>query len=300
MKWLVTISRSFKRLEGVLAQVTQEQETAITVNRGLFLLRYATGAANGSSPFAVVRPASASAPFIEVISPPGVVAGFLSAPGDFAIVRAEQSGSLIVKIVAQNPGDPLEASLRMEPLAGGEKTSAAEASIAPAIQAPPTILAHVSRRGDIEVAMGAWIAGPDAPAPIEGLEVRGALPDGVSVELQPLLATNPPRWLDWAGPGSFVGTRRRALPLAGLRMRLSGASAGNFEIVASGLFLGSPVVNRRGREVEIVGAAGLDPLVGLQLRLVAASFGDPAANERTLADPPSESKLKVFRAMASA
>jgi hypothetical protein len=283
-----------------LAQVTQEQETAITVSRGLFLLRYASGATNGRSPFAVVRPASASAPFIEVISPPGVVAGFLSGPGDFAIVRAEQSGNLLVKIVAQNPGDPLEASLRMETLSGGEKPAVAAAAITPMSKAAPTILAHVSRRGDVEVAMGAWIAGPDAPSPIEGLEVRGALPEGVAIELQPLLATNPPRWMDWSGPGSFVGTRRRALPLSGLRLRLSGASAASFEIAASGLFLGSPVLNRRGREVEFVSSAGLDPLVGLQVELVAASVEGPAANDRTLAESPPESKLKVFRAMASA
>ena len=284
----------------MLAQVTQEQETAITVNRGLFLLRYATGAASGRSPFAVVRPASASAAYIEVISPPGVVAGFLSGPGDFAIVRAEQSGNLLVKIVAQNPGDPLEASLRIEPVSGGQKVAAAGAVIAPATQGPPTVLAHVSRRGDVETAMGTWIAGPHAPAPIEGLEVRGALPDGLAIELQPLLATNPPRWLDWSGPGNFVGTRRRALPLAGLRMRLSGAAAGNFEIAASGLFLGSPVLNRRGREVEFVSAAGVDPLVGLQIELVAASIGEPATNDVTLAERPPESKLKVFRAMANA
>ncbi|MCW2286612.1 hypothetical protein M2323_004425 [Rhodoblastus acidophilus] len=295
-----------------MAQATQEQETAITVHRGLFLLRYATGAANGRSPFAVVRPAPASAPFIEVISPPGVVAGFLSAPGDFAIVRAEQSGNLIVKIVAQVPGDPLEASLRMEPLSSVEKTAPAAAAVAPtqqgapaipaqpAIFAQPTILAHVSRLGDVEVAMGAWIAGPDAPAPIEGLEVRGALPGGVAIELQPLLATNPPRWMDWSGPGGFVGTRRRALPLAGLRLRLTGASAENFEIAASGLFLGSPVQNRRGRELEFVSPAGVDPLVGLQVELVSASVVGVGANERTLAESSPESKLKVFRAMASA
>jgi len=284
-----------------LAQVTQEQETAITVNRGLFVLRYATGAASGRSPFAVVRPASASAPFIEVISPPGVVAGFLSGPGDFAIVRAEQGGNLVVKIVAQSPGDPLEASLRIEPLAGGEQNVAAAAAVAPAAQTPAaTILAHVSRRGDVEVAMGAWIAGPDAPAPIEGLELRGAFAEGVVVETQPLLATNPPRWLDWSGPGNFVGTRRRALPLAGLRLRLSGAAKENFEIVASALFLGSPVLSRRGREVELVSSAGVDPLVGLQIELVATAVSGAAANSATSAERPPESKLKVFRAMANA
>jgi hypothetical protein len=283
-----------------LTQGPQEQETTITVNRGLFLLRYATGAANGPSPFAVVRPTTASAAFIEVISAPGVVAGFLSAPGDFAVVRAEQSGDLNVKILAKTPGDPLEASLRIEPLvAGADGPAATETRLAPAAtQGAPIFLAHVSRRGDVETAMGAWIAGPDAPAPIEGLEVRGALPNGLRLDIQPLLATNPPRWLDWCGPGQFVGTRRRALPLAGLRLRLSGAE--NFEIAASALFLGSPVLTRRGREVELVSSAGLDPLVGLQIGLVSAAIAEAESNGLTPAARPPESKLKVFRAMANA
>jgi len=283
-----------------LTQATQEQETAITVNRGLFLLRYATGPTSGRSPFAIVRPASASAPFIEVISPPGVVAGFLSGPGDFAIVRAEQSGQLQVKIVAQEPGVPLEASLRMEPLVGGEKMAVAGAANAPVLdRGALTILAHVARRGDVEVALGAWIAGPDAPAPIEGLELRGALPEGLVVEFQPLLATKPPRWMDWCGPGNFVGTRRRALPLCGLRMRLSGAASDHFEIAASALFLGSPATTRRGREIEFVSTAEVDPLVGLQIELVSASSGGPAANSAAVAERAPESKLKVFRAMAN-
>jgi len=286
--------------EVVLTQATQEQETAITVNRGLILLRYATGSAHGPSPFAIVKPMPTSAPFLEVISTPGVVSGFLSAPGDFAIVRAEQPGQLLVKIVARAAGDPLEASFRIEPLSG-DQAAPAETQAAPASeQGAPCLLAHVARRGDLQTAFGAWIGGPDAPAPIEGLEVRGALPNGVSLDIQPLLATNPPRWMDWAGPGTFVGTRSRALPLAGLRLRLSGTAAENFEIVASALFLGSPVVSRRGREIEIVSAAGADPLVGLRVELSPAAVGDVSVANWAPAARPPESKLKVFRAMANA
>lgn len=283
-----------------MTQAPQEQETTITVNRGLILLRYSTGSAHGPSPFAIVKPTPASAPFVEVISTPGVVSGFLSAPGDFAIVRAEQPGQLLVRIVAKAAGDPMEASFRIEPL-GGDHVAPAETQTAPVSeQGAPSLLAHVARRGDLQTALGAWIAGPDAPSPIEGLEVRGGWPNGVSLDLQPLLATNPPRWMDWAGPGTFVGTRSRALPLAGLRLRLSGAAAENFEIVASALFLGSPVVSRRGREIEIVSAAGADPLVGLRVELSPVTAGDAAIASWAQAGRPPESKLKVFRAMANA
>ncbi|MBB4198326.1 hypothetical protein CCR94_22770 [Rhodoblastus sphagnicola] len=282
-----------------MAQAPQEQETTITVNRGLILLRYATGATSGPSPFAFVKPTAASAAFIEVISAPGVVTGYLSEPGDFVIVRAEQIGQLLVKIVAKTLGDPLEASFRIEPLGGDQPAPQVAQTMPPAARGAPILLAHVSRRGDVQTTLGAWIAGPEAPAPIEGLEVRGALPDGLSLELQPLLATNPPRWLDWAGPGHFVGTRCRALPLAGLRLRLSGAAAENAEIVVNALFLGSPVMNRRGREVEIVSAAGVDPLVGLRVELVATTVGDATIAGWAPVARPQESKLKVFRATAN-
>ena len=283
----------------MLAHATQEQETLVTVNRGLFVLRYANGAANGPSPYAIVRPNSASAPFIEVISAPGVIAGFLSAPGDCAIVRAEQTGGLVIKIVTQSKGDPLDASFRLEPLVGGAPALPME--VAQAAPGPLSILAHVSRRGDVEVAAGAWIAGPDAPATIEGLEVRGALPAGLSLEIQPLLATRPPRWLDWAPAGKFIGTRQRALPLAGLRMRLSGPASDAHEISANALFLGSPVVSRRGRDIEIVSAAGVDPLVGLRFELVSATPGGGAAKTglaEEVLPPPPQPKLRVFRASA--
>jgi len=294
-----------------LAQATQEQETTIAVDRGLFVLRYASGAGAHRSPIAMVRPEPASAPYVEVMSAPGVVAGFLSAPGDCAVVRAEQSGTLILKIIAQHAGDPLDATFKLDPLGGAERRDAGEIAAAPIAVAAPvaalgalTILAHVSRRGDVGAAAGTWIAGPDAPAPIEGLALSGALPKGLALGIQPLLATNPPRWLDWAGLGDFVGTRQRALPLAGLRFRLSGPEAENFEIAASALFLGSPVTSRRGREIDLVSSAGVDPLVGLRIELVAASVeattkpfptANPFPTER-----PLEPKLKVFRATASA
>jgi hypothetical protein len=287
----------------VLAQATQEQETTVTVSRGLFLLRYASGAANGPSPYAVVRPNPASAPFIEVISAPGIVAGFLSAPGDCAVVRAEQAGGLVIKIVTQGKGDPLDASFKLEPLTGVEP-ALLKAAAAPAPQAAPSplsILAHVSRRGDVEAPVGAWIAGPEAPAAIEGLEIRGTLPAGLSLDVQPLLATRPPRWLDWSAAGKFIGTRQRALPLAGLRMRLSGPAAETYEIAASALFLGSPVVNRRGRDIEIVSAAGVDPLVGLRFELISGAPERAAAKTEAAggAFAPPQPKLRVFRASAS-
>ena len=105
------------------------------------------------------------------------------------------------------------------------------------------------------------------------LKFAAPCPAGLSLEIQPLLATRPPRWLDSRAAGKFIGTRQRALPLAGLRMRLSGPASDAHEISANALFLGSPVVSRHGRDIEIVSAAGVDPLVGLRFELVSATPG---------------------------
>ena len=157
----------------------------------------------------------------------------------------------------------------MEPVWGPAAQSGVSASrqigVGDAGDGPFKIVAHVARRGDVAADPGAWIAGPDAPAAIEAVGIRGPLPSGVGIEFQPLLGTNPPRWLDWAPSGAFVGTRGRALPLAGLRMRLTGSQGAEGRLMVDALFLGAPIMSREGREVEIIGPAGNEPLVGLRL-----------------------------------
>ena len=172
-----------------------ESATTTSVGRGLYLLRYVSGAVSGRSPVAIVRPAPGSEPFIEVISAPGVVSGFLARPGDCLVVRAEQPGSLSVKLIRQSSGKSIDASLRLEPIAAVEASFAP----APARAAEPApsrreaeggiqlrLCGHVARRGDVEVSAAQWVAGPGAPAAIEGIEIRGAFPAGVESELRRL------------------------------------------------------------------------------------------------------------------
>lgn len=295
-----------------------EREATINVDRGLYILRYASGAASGASPVAVVRPAPGSEPFVEVISAPGVVNGFLSYPGECVIVRAEQSGRLSVKIMRQSAGASMDANFRLEPVLGagklGTENFGAEKASSPVLagqQVEPAfagswsgaasrfkLLAHVSRRGDVEADAGDWIAGPNAPAAIEGLEIRGLSASGLGVEIQPLIATNPLRWLDWVPAGVFAGSRGRALSLAGVRIRLVGENASRHSIFAEALFLGSAIVSRRGREVELVGSAGGDPLVGLRLEIApegTSAIGNTAA-ANVAVQQRAEPRVRVFRA----
>ncbi|MDI9850030.1 hypothetical protein QM467_18490 [Rhodoblastus sp. 17X3] len=293
-----------------------ESATTTSVGRGLYLLRYVSGAVSGRSPVAIVRPAPGSEPFIEVISAPGVVSGFLARPGDCLVVRAEQPGSLSVKLIRQNSGESIDATLRLEPIA-------VDASVAPtparAVEPAPLrreaesgiqlrLCGHVARRGDVEVSAAQWVAGPGAPAAIEGIEIRGAFPAGVRIETQALVATNPPRWLDWASAGAFAGTRGRAMPLAGLRLRLAGEAASRYVLRADALFLGSAIVTRRGREVELVGSGAADPLVGFRLDIEPASpvVADSApplsagAANSAVTEKQAASRVRVFRSSSHA
>jgi hypothetical protein len=115
--------------------------------------------------------------------------------------------------------------------------------------------------------------------------------------VQVLTASSPGSWSRWAKPGAFVGTRGRNLPLIGLRLRLTGAAARRHTINADALFLGSAIASQGGQEVEFIGAAGRDPLVGLRFdirperRLSVWQAAQPAA-----IGP--ERRVRVFKAAA--
>jgi hypothetical protein len=257
---------------------------------------------------AIARPARGSEPFVEIISAPGVVAGFLARPGDCAVVRAEQGCQVSIRLTSGDDAAVPEVSFTLEPLSG---LSGAQVERVDAVTAPtqPTDAAaskfrlrgHLSRRGDVEAEAGVWVGGPSAPAAIEGLEIVGPLPNGVSVEFQPLVATRPQRWLDWAPQGVFAGTRGRALSLSGLRIRLTGFAAERFTLAADALFLGSPVISKRGREIELVSSAGADPLVGLRLDILSepAALEAADATSHFASGTRAESRVRVFRAAVS-
>lgn len=290
--------------------VSREREVTVEVDRGLFILCYAFGAPSGPSPIALLRPVDGFESVVEILSAPGLVDGFLAAPGDCAVIRAEQSVQLALKIKGQGVDGSLDASFRITPVSGADVAANPPVPLQigedGAEESSFELVAHVARRGDVAVAAGVWVAGPDAPAAIEAVGIRGPLPSGVGIEIQPFVGTNPPRWLDWAPSGAFVGTRGRALPLVGLRMRLTGEQAARFLLSVDALFLGSPVVCRQGREIEIIGPAAGDPLVGLRLSLISEAveldFGaqDQASPELHPVERHKESRIRVFRAAADA
>jgi hypothetical protein len=89
-------------------------------------------------------------------------------------------------------------------------------------------------------------------------------------------------------------------------LRLLGPGAERFVIHADALFLGAAVVSRRGREIELLGSGGADPLVGLRVDVApmasAIDRNDPristGASGGVKLGARSEPRVRVFRARA--
>jgi hypothetical protein len=160
------------------------------------------------------------------------------------------------------------------------------------------LVAHVAMRGDVEGREDRWVAGPGAPAPIEGMVVRSENPAVLGVETQVLVA-GAKQWTDWTPVGGFAGTRGRGLPLVAVRLRVSGSEASRMELAAEALFLGSTSVAKTGRQIEFASVTGSDPLVGLKLgvRTISAS-PDAIPTDGPWRDRGS--RVRVFRSSVGA
>jgi hypothetical protein len=218
----------------------------------------------------------------------------------------------MVGIRRESPAGSLDASFRLEPLSVADEgeevleraslVRSGAVSAKPALRtpsAPLSLLAHISMRGDVVVNEDEWAGGPEAPSPIEGLELRGDPGDGLSLEMQVLVSSRPPRWSNWVAAGEYAGTRGRYLQLIGVRLRLGGPKADRSEITADALFLGSLISSKRGRELEFLSKSGVDPLVGLRLA-VAAAQANISARPAFGSGREREGRVRVFRASMNA
>ncbi len=261
-----------------------DRDSSLFVAPGLYVLRYEFGGDKGGPPTALVLPVRESEGDIKIISAPGCVPGRLEHPGSALFIRATDHGALRIGVRRQGANGSLDAAFKLESIgsqsvgsnqANGSRPVHAEDEVAAStvsvadVRVPSSalFLAHISRRGDIWVTPGQWAAGPDAPGRIEGLELRALESSGVHFELQVLGSGRDAGWSDWNGAGTYAGSRGQNRALAGLRLRLTGDQAHRFILDAEALFLGSAILKKRGREVELVSPLGRDPLVGFRFEV---------------------------------
>lgn len=265
-----------------------ERVTSVPVDGGLYVLRYVGPRATPASPHIFVRPSPGCEGAVKVLEAPGESKGAISAPGGCVVVRAERSASLQVTIRPLDKDGSNEAELRLESLTGETRQCApAPAPSVPradALASPPVtleVIGHVSRRGDVRVANDHWVAGPESPAPIEGLDVK-LLGTGSNLALEYQVQLGGPggAWTNWTA-GGFAGTRGQARPILAARFRLSGGHAASYAIEVEGLFLGASIQRQKGQAVELRSASGVDPLVGLKVAVVPARATAPVPTEHT-------------------
>jgi hypothetical protein len=208
--------------------------------------------------------------------------GWLNADGDAALVRVRRHAAQVLVTVYQLPQMPDAAPrLKVQQLIGGDLSSPAPANTealqpvpaavpvpaapVPAYTGPVDVMAHIQTRGDVPGPFGEWIGETGSQNWIEGFAINA--PEGIDpadLSYQAVLGRG---WLSpWVEAGQYCGSRGMALPLLGLRVRLTGDAAEQYEISCSASFVGGAAAGPVGND-ETCEAETLAPLEAIQVTL---------------------------------
>jgi hypothetical protein len=190
--------------------------------------------------------------------------GWLSGGDGAALIRVTEGPAQVLVTVYQAPGAPPETAPRLQVLRLGPEPSgmgggARGAAMGAAKGASPDaeVVAHIQRTGDVTGNIGDWIGIRGSRLWIEGFAINPrSLVAANDIEYQAVLGRG---WLSpWIAGGRFCGSRGMALPLLGLRVRLTGEAAETHEVFVSATFVdGStvgPVPGAEGCESESLSA----------------------------------------------
>ncbi len=236
---------------------------------GLFCILNETNSTTGRSggmPGVRISPPPLDAGSVEIVGfrPDG----WLSADGDAALVRVKRGPAQVLVTIYQLPDQPDSApKLQVRQLLGQgpEAQDQAPPPTAPAAQERMDMLAHIQSRGDVGAKFGVWLGERGSSNWIEGFAV--AAPDGIDVADLSYQAVLGRGWLSpWVEAGQYCGSRGMALPLLGLRVRLSGAAADQYDITCAASFVGGAAAGPVGND-ETCEAAELAPLEAILLTL---------------------------------
>ncbi len=227
----------------------------MTLEAGLFCIVNEANphaAASGGLPGVRVSPPPMSAGAVEIVGfrPDG----WLSANGDAALVRVPNSPAQILVTVYQAPG-MADAAPRLQVMRVG--ASQAPDSVPVAKPEPMDMLAHIQTRGDVGAKFGAWLGEPGSGNWIEGIAI--AAPAEIAPTDFTYQAVLGRGWLSpWVEAGAYCGSRGMALPLLGVRVRLQGEAAANYDLTCEASFAdgskSGPVSNDETCEAESLAA----------------------------------------------
>jgi hypothetical protein len=275
------------------------QQQTVAINRGQFLVRYATAEDEERPPKVALAPDPVSTNDISFYLHPDHNEAVLWQPGSCLVVTAMAAGKLLVEVTPSHRGGSAAATVQIEPLSQGQMMALSKPGkkrgSTPDNLRNLRILGHVTGIGDLTVNANEWVAGPSAPARIEGISL--AWPGKPrNLDIHYAVKTAKPQSISGRkiDLGSFAGTRGKAMPVVSLMLELSGPAGVNFQFSAEAIFLGSPALSMTGNRIVLSGPTGREPLVGLRLgveEVAAVASKDSPTSKRA----PSESRVRVFR-----
>jgi hypothetical protein len=250
----------------------QANVKVLRIAAGLSILRYVSAEDAGKTPTIRLAPRT-SATRLQLIPVPGEPEPVLRAPGAAIVLVAETETELAVTIIRQPGSRSAAVDLHLELLARAVTPASAmvrreDRHIGSSMPQPNriTVLGHVARRGDVLVATGEWLGGPEFPARIEGIEIRWPdMPRDLQLEYSVVVGGPTLRKSSVCRVSEFAGTKGRAVPIVRLALALSGATASSYRIKADCLFLGGQMISESGQKVALSGPTGKEPLVGFRL-----------------------------------
>ncbi|CAK7193564.1 hypothetical protein COMNV_01784 [Commensalibacter sp. Nvir] len=234
--------------------------------------------------------------------------GWLGAEKNAALVRVSNSPGLILITIYENPARKVNApNIQVTRLNDAPKEqNRAQLNASTQDETPPRqeqnvsenanglskkeeesyLFAHVERMGDVTVALGDWVGVPDSKTWIEGFSLHlGELIDPEDIEYQAVLGKG---WMSpWYKGKQFCGSRGMALPLCGLRVRLSDEASKKITVRLSATFVDGSKVGPV-EDDTIVCADSIAPLEAIRVELIqrdnqenndqATSPSDPVVN----------------------
>jgi hypothetical protein len=272
-----------------------KQTKQVDVERGLLLIRYATADDENRPPKVKIVVNPKDRKNIELLLSPDEEDAVLWQPGACLVVRASRPGRLFVEVMAIESAGSTAATVKLETLTQCEAPPAIQRVAGAQTKSNGlSILGHVAGFGDVVAHEGEWIAGPDAPARIEGLAIEWpGKPADMELRYSVKLAKPHTASGRVTQLGDYAGTRGRALPIVGVTLELAGPGASGFHLSGEATFLGAPLMRVRGTQVAIAGPTGREPLVGFRLRLDEPSFAlQPQVKKPTRTK---SSRVRVFR-----
>ncbi len=215
--------------------------------------------------------------------------GWITGGGDSALIRVLAGPAQILVTIYQPIGGAVENAPKLRVLRLSEPAPEGSPAAAPpavtglrrpvmVLTEPHDIIAHIQRAGDTGRSFGEWVGTPGSQAAIEGFSLTAPkdLEPG-DLTYQAVLGRG---WMSpWSESGQFCGSRGMALPILGLRVKLSAAAAQRYELRYSATFLDGTKLEGLGSE-DSCETSTLAALEAMRIELTPKAAGKASATPK--------------------